>query len=428
MLEASKNIAIGVVVCLALGLVLWVLLFLHPSFGDDGLKLHVRFQDIEKINVGTRVTYAGRPVGEVKEISFVPENERTTPRYPNELYTYDLTIAIDSHIPVYNTDEITIGTSGLMGEKFIAIVPHGKQGNQSKILTENQVIYSEKPPSVEDAFTQVSQLVTKADQTIETITSLIKENRDEVTDSLKSIKSSFGELDKLLKQTNESGLITSFSNVSAQLSRTMTSAEKTLDSLNQANLVSKMGSALHHLDSIAATLDQPEKLNGMFASLDKASLAINNVSNAADTLQNLMSHVAEGQGSVGKLLVSNDFYFKTMAVMNKLDLIMNDVNHYGVLYHLDKGWQRDRRKRIDELSRLQNPQEFKTYLNEEMFKITSSLSRVGMALDKAETLNDKTEFGRTFNDLLSQIQDLQASLKNYSIEIAERHEKGSAEE
>ncbi len=65
MREASKNIAIGSLVAIALGLLLWVLLFLHPSFGDGKFRLHVRFQDIEKVNVGTRVTYAGRAVGEV---------------------------------------------------------------------------------------------------------------------------------------------------------------------------------------------------------------------------------------------------------------------------------------------------------------------------------------------------------------------------
>jgi len=350
--DVSKNIAIGALVSLALGLVLWVLLFLHPTFGDGGLQLHVRFQEIEKIGIGTRVSYAGRPVGEVKAISFVPENERTCPRFPDELYTYDLTIAIDSHIPIYSTDEITVGTSGLMGERYISIIPHRLNSKKSTLLTANQVVYSEKPPSIEDTFSQISQLVTKADQTIDSMATLIKDNRDTVDSTLK------------------------------------------------------------HIESIATTLDQPETFKQMLASLNKIHTAIDNV--------------AHGEGSIGKLLVSNDFYFKTMAIMNKMDLMMNDVNHYGVLYHLDKGWQRDHRKRIEELAKLQNPQQFKAYLNDEMFKISTSISRVGNALEKAETLADtkgssRAEFGRTFNELLSQIQDLQASLKNYSIEINERH-------
>jgi len=120
--------------------------------------------------------------------------------------------------------------------------------------------------------------------------------------------------------------------------------------------------------------------------------------------------------------------------MNKMDVLMNDVNHYGVLYHLDKGWQRDRRKRIEELARLDSPQQFRTYLNEEMFKVTTAVSRLGMALDKAQDqanqdkpLVANADFARTFTDLLSQIQDLQGTLKTYSIELADRQPNAANE-
>ena len=113
--------------------------------------------------------------------------------------------------------------------------------------------------------------------------------------------------------------------------------------------------------------------------------------------------------------------------MNKIDVLMNDVNHYGVLFHLDKSWQRDRRKRIEELSSLQSPQQFRTFINDEMLKITNAVSRLGMALDKAqkETGSDKplvanNDFARSFNELLNQVQDLQGTLKHYSIEIADK--------
>lgn len=112
--------------------------------------------------------------------------------------------------------------------------------------------------------------------------------------------------------------------------------------------------------------------------------------------------------------------------MNKVDSLMNDVNHYGMLFHLDKGWQRDRRKRAEELARLQNPQEFRGFLNQEMAKITNSISLLGMALEKAEnseSVTTKGDFARTFNDLLSQVQDLSSTLKAYNISIVDREAK-----
>jgi len=305
--DASKNIAIGLLVTLALGLILWVLLFLHPSFGDGNFRLHVRFSDIEKVNVGTRITYAGRPVGEVVKISQVPEEERQGAQDPNEIYIYDLSLAIDSHIPLYDCDEITIGTSGLMGERFISIVPKRPKNHVARPIAFNEVVYSTNPKGMNDAFETVCRVADKAEETM-------------------------------------------------------------------------------------------------------------------TVLSALLSNVAQGKGSLGKLIVSDDFYCKTVGIMNKMDVLMNDVNHYGVLYHLDKGWQRDRRRQVEEIAALQSPKQFKSYMDQEMFKITNSLSRLGMALDKAEhdaPLATNKEFGRTFNEVLAQLQDLQATLKNYSIEIAD---------
>ncbi len=361
--ETSKNIAIGLILTLALGLMLWVLLFLHPSFGDGQFRLHVRFSDIEKVNVGTRITYAGRPVGEVVKITQVPEEERHSANDPDDIFIYDLTLAIDSRIPLYDSDEITIGTSGLMGERFISIVPKRPKNHVAHPITYNEVVYSTNAPGMDDAFETVCRVAEQAEETMATLASLVKENRADVDATLKALKGATCELHTLLAKANEQDLV-------GKLTKTI-----------------------------------------------------------QDT-QAIVARVSAGEGSLGRLLVSDDFYCKTAGIMNKMDLLMNDVNHYGVLYHLDKGWQRDRRRRVEEIASLQSPEQFRTFLNDEMFKITSGLSRLGMALDKAQKdassetpLVANREFGRTFNDVLAQIQDLQSTLKTYSIEIADRQTK-----
>lgn len=295
--EASKNVAIGALVALALGLVLWVLLFLHPSFGDGKFRLHVRFSDIEKIALGTRVTYAGRAVGQVVKIEQVPEEARFASSDPDAIYIYDLTLAIDSHVPLYDSDEITIGTSGLMGERYIAVIPRRPKNHKATPIAFNEVIYSTKAPSMADAFSKMSRVAIKAEETMEILANLVKENRDEVDSTMDSLKSASCELNTLLASANQAKIIETLSSASQQFNRTMAQAH------------------------------------------------------------DLIAKVANGDGSVGKLLVSDDFYLKTAAVMNKLDLLMNDVTHYGVLFHLDKSWQRDQRRRIDEIANSQIAQE-----------------------------------------------------------------------
>ncbi len=360
MREASKNIAIGVIVAFALGLLLWVLLFLHPSFGDGKFHVHVRFDNIEKVNVGTRITYAGRPVGQVIRIQQVPEEERTASHEPENLYIYDLTLAIDSTIPLYDSDEITIGTSGLMGERFISIIPKRPTTRTAHPIAYDEVIYSKRAPSLDDAFDQISRVAVKAEKTMEVLASLVKENRDDFDSTLDSLNSASSQLNTMLARINE----------------------------------------LHLVDSIASTM------------------------NNASTL---LATISKGEGSLGRFISSDDFYLKTQGLLTKLDLMMNDVNHYGVLYHLDKSWQREQRGRLEELAKLSTPRQFRSYLDEEMYKITTAVSRLGSALDKAQAqagqdapIVANADFARTFNEVLSQIQDLQSTLKTYSIDLADR--------
>jgi phospholipid/cholesterol/gamma-HCH transport system substrate-binding protein len=61
--DQAKNILIGIFVIVACAIIVFVLMFLHPSVGDESRLLRVRFANIDKITLGTRVNFAGKPVG-----------------------------------------------------------------------------------------------------------------------------------------------------------------------------------------------------------------------------------------------------------------------------------------------------------------------------------------------------------------------------
>ena len=61
-----------------------------------------------------------------------------------------------------------------------------------------------------------------------------------------------------------------------------------------------------------------------------------------------------------------------------MDTMMNDVNHYGVLFHLNKSWQRTRVKRISEMNALETPDSFKNYFQKEVDQINTSMARLSM--------------------------------------------------
>ena len=71
--DRAKNVLIGLFVLAGFAIVTFMLLFLHPTVGDEGKRYKIMFADIDKINTGTRVSYGGRAVGEVVGIKEVED-------------------------------------------------------------------------------------------------------------------------------------------------------------------------------------------------------------------------------------------------------------------------------------------------------------------------------------------------------------------
>lgn len=457
MSSTSKNIAIGVLVTVAFSLIVWVLLFLHPTFGDGGKTLRVRFPNIDKISVGTRVTFAGRPIGEVLEITEVPEAREQEANDQSQIYTYELALSLDSSVDVYESDDVGIRTSGLMGEKFIAITPKRAQNGNPRKLNSNELIYASTQGSVEDTFSGINTITKKAEKTIDELTGLIEKNREEFQSSLKAIQGTTIELEKFLKRANEQDLAGNMNAATVDAQNTMKKIEELLQTAQDGKLIQILATAALQLKDITTTLTSEGRLQEIVQNAhtitqnlsqttailaqsspkiekaidkftetaDQVQLIAKNANDTTGSLKSLVDNLTKGSGTLGKLIADEDFYFKTLSVLNKADTLMADVNHYGILFHLDKGWQRDRRKRMAELARLQTPQEFRGYLDDEMQKISTSVSRVNMALDKVDNaLSDnphhpqqkqfREDFARTFDDLMLQVQGLERTLKNYS--------------
>ena len=367
MQDNVKNLTLGIFVALAIALIVWILMFLHPKYGDGGLVLHVCFPDIEKLNIGTRVTYAGRPVGEVIKIRELPENEREPKGELGKVFTYVLTLSIDSSVKVYSTDDITLATSGLMGEKYISIVPKFTKDASRKLLSNQDLIYSSGLSPMEETFQSITSITKKADYTISELAGLLKDNRKELENSLKSIQNAAKTFDKILQRANELDIVGSIHKAANQSDITLKSVNDFICELKSSN------------------------------------------------------------GSLSKLLLQNEFYDRTLSTLNKANLFMSDLNNYGILFHLDKGWQRERRKKTQELDKISSPTDFRNFLDDEMVTISLSLSRVSTALNKVNTDLDqpkgtlknpraREELVQTFKDLQFQIKELENTLEKYQQE------------
>jgi phospholipid/cholesterol/gamma-HCH transport system substrate-binding protein len=393
--EQQKNLLIGIFVIVACAAIVSIILFLKPSVGDGEKTLYVRFSNINKITVGTRVTYAGRPVGEVVAIDEIYQAREQPVDSLGRYYFYQLELKVDSSVQVYNTDEISLQTSGLLGEKSVAIIPKKPPKGVVPKLIKHQPIYANSVDPIENTFQQLGELADKMDITIDEITKWIQKNGPHVADSIKHFGDAMLTADIVMQKINQQQLVEEIKQSVVNFSNAIESVQRTIDELKQGEVFTNMTKVMNNLDSTTMSVAKITK------------------------------DVAEGKGTIGKFVASDEMYLRVTALMTKIDTLMNDINHYGVLFNLNKGWQRLRTQRASQLNALQTPEGFKNYFENEVDQINMAMSRISMLLERAEESPEKEKimqsgaFKSDFAELMREVDGLSDNLRLYNEQLME---------
>lgn len=273
MSQQGKNVLIGLLVIVAIALLLWSLLFLNPRVGNEKQILRVRFANVSGIGKGTRVTFAGKPIGRVLALNPIYDARGESIDPVGKTYFFEVIIAIDSRVVIYDTDEIMLNTTGLFGEKSIAIVPEVPPPGVTPAPITDEVLYGLSSDRIEQTF-------------------------DEMVKTAKQVGDTFQLINDLLEATDEDLqlMIQSFAIAASEMS-------VTLEAFNEYGLVPKISCAMERICSLFGRIDQ-------------------------------------GEGTLGQLMQKDDLHRRMLSVMRKADWLLSDLNQYGLLFHLNKGWQR----------------------------------------------------------------------------------------
>lgn len=360
---------LGLFVVSASAIVIFILLFLHPTVGDDAQTLRVRFANVDKISIGTRVSYGGKSVGEVIAINDIEDlKDARKPSYDGYVYLYELVLGVDTKVHVYNTDQISARTSGLLGEKSVEITPVAAKPGQKVWLVNDQVLYANEGGSVEETLKEFKELADKIEGTL---------------DSFKFA----------------------------------------VDELNRQKIWEKIGATAQNLSEITDALNQPDKWNSM---IDNATQVTQRLKTTTENVQVVSDEVKQGRGTIGRLAMRDDLYLSLNSLLSKGETLMDDMNHYGLLFHTDKRWQRVRARRANLITRLSTPQEFRNYFNDELNQITTSLARLSIVLEETESSDcypiymEDVEFRKVFAELMRRVSRMEESLQLYNHQVVEQ--------
>lgn len=395
MFDQFKNFMIGLFSVAAALIIVFMLMFLHPRIGDEGKVIHVRFTDIDKVTPGTRVTYAGKPVGEVVAIEEAEEGRSGPTDSQGRVYSYILILKVDSGVKVFNTDEISLRTSGLLGERNVDIMPYAPKKGELLKEVDHEILYAKETGSIDEAFKQFRETAARLDQGLDMINSLLRDVQEE--------------------------------HIVQKVSATIDRAHQAIDNaaqftavLNQPKLWKETFDNIHNFT---------ERLHLSWTTVDRSLLNISRASANADLfMQDLKmagAALVEGKGTLGQLFMNDDFYLRSTSIMSKLETTLDDINHYGLLFHSDKGWQRLRARRLNLLQQLRTPQEFRNYFNDEVDQISTSLSRVYMVMNElgqdsacGHLVQDR-EFSKVFAELMRRVTMLEEEVRLYNTQLVE---------
>lgn len=397
MISRTRNLLIGIFTLSACLILVGMVLFLKPSLGDGKKEFKARFANIAGIAKGTRVSFAGRPVGEVVSIREVKDARQEPSDGTGKVYLYELTLKVDSSVDVYNTDEIAIRTSGLMGERSVGIFPRRPAaGEKSHLIQKGDILFANPIDPLENTFTQVTKVASRADVAVGHFDDWFMQQTEDLSKGIHHLSA-------LLTAANESELIPTLRTTADLLNTNLLSIR---EALTEDQLLQKISSLAVHLSETVEAFN----------------------SDGVSALQNINQFtrdLAQGTGTLGKLITGEELYLRLNSLMSKAETLMNDINHYGILFQYDKTWQRSRTKRANMLKALDSPREFKTYFEGEIDSIQTSLGRLTELLDRSSILDTQArlaqqeDFRRQFGDLLRRVEGFSQSVRLYNQELVQ---------
>lgn len=256
--------------------------------------LRIVMSDVVGLKVGAPVWLAGVDVGLVTGILFAD------PQNSNEV-SIDIEVETDAMKKIGPDSTITIKTRGLMGEKYVDILPSRH--------------YSDKHPSVLTgaASVKLDDVIQKAANTFDKVNGII--------DNIEQGKGTLGKLNK------DETLYSNVARLAVEMKElvvTINRGEGTLGKLNRDpepynKLVSILNRADRTLQDIQSSDGTLNKLIYDKALYSKLTALADKSIEAADDVRVLNKKILSKDGSIGLLLNDREFYDKGMSLLTRAE-------------------------------------------------------------------------------------------------------------
>jgi phospholipid/cholesterol/gamma-HCH transport system substrate-binding protein len=382
-MRLSTEARVGLVVLVGVALLTYMTFTVGGwRFGiEKGYRLYADFDTVAGLDPKAPVKLAGVEVGKVEEIALVDNRARVTMR-------------IQPNIKIRRGAQAALRATGLLGEKYLEILPGEGEGF---LAAEDTIEQTEKAADLDRLINQASAIA--AD--IKAVSASLREalGTKEGEKSLKEIVANIRELSRNLSATikkneeNFSQAIANFKDFSQNLKD------------ETPGLIARIDEMTQKLSSIA---DKLEKGEGTLGKLITEEDLYNKLDSTLDSLDKVGQRLEKGEGTIGKLLTDEKAYDQLTTTLEGLSSAMGRIERFKTLigfrneYQLNEGdnkgyFSLQLQPRPDKFYLLELVDDPRGEVNETVTQIDSGEPVV--KLETKHRLKFSALFGKRFADL-----------------------------
>jgi phospholipid/cholesterol/gamma-HCH transport system substrate-binding protein len=316
----SKEAKVGIFVLLGI-VILTFFTFRVSKIGGIGVKgyqLTVDFETAAGLEPKANVKMAGVPIGKVEEIKLVGNNAR-------------LVLRIQEGIKIPIDSVVSIQTQGLLGEKYVEILPGKETGRM--LPPGGRMANTVPPANLDEIIRKVSMISEDVKNFTSTLSQTLgtEEGRKALADIIRNTRETTEVLRAVVKGNEErlNRILANVDTLSTDL-REISSANKEDLRVTIANLRSFSETLKTEAPGLARKLQEmSERVSGVIGenrenikeSIENIKAASAKLDNTLESAGKVMARIERGEGTLGKLVSDN-------TTITTLDDALGGINRY----------------------------------------------------------------------------------------------------
>jgi len=299
-MSSAAKVGIFMLIILAI-LGFFILRIEDLKIGSKGVKtVTAVFDSVAGLDNKSTVRVAGVRVGKVKDIKLRPDGKA------------QVTLEVDADVQLHRNAEAKVANLGLLGEKYVELDP-GTPGTPV-VEADTLVLRGSQPASMDDVTNQVAAIATDVKAITESLRNVVggqagQKRLEDIVDNVRGITADV----RTLIDANRSNVDATLSNareITAQLKVEIPKLAQSID-----RVANSLGGTVN--ENRADVREIVANLKQLSADLKTTDKNVNDIT----------GQIRSGEGTVGKLIYSNETHDKLAAALTSVESGVNELKN-----------------------------------------------------------------------------------------------------